>query len=168
MSASPLNRLAVSATLALAGSLGLAPAALAAPDVVIDLPAGLACAGFDLRIEIVGGVQVNKQFMDKNGNTVRMLSAGKGSQLTFINLNTGAQLLVKPSGSVTQFRPNADGSTTAQSTGHNVVILFPTDVPAGPSTVQYIGRVTYTVDSSGVFTIRNVSGQSTDICAALS
>lgn len=166
MSASPQHRFAVSATLALACTVGLSPAAFA--DDIIDVPAGVACAGFDLRIEIVGGVQVNKVFADKNGNPVRYLSAGKGSELTFKNLNTGAHLLVKPNGSVTQQRVNADGSSTFQSTGHNVIILFPTDVPAGPSTVQYIGRVTYTIDTSAVFTLRSFSGKSTDICAALS
>lgn len=164
-----VSRFARAATVAMAGALGIAASAFAAPDFTIDLPAGLACADFDLRVEITGGAQVFKEFMDKNGNTVRTLSAGKGSALNFINLNSGASLLVKPNGSVSQTRVGADGTQTVQSTGHNVIILFPTDVPAGPSTVQYIGRVTYTIDpSSGVFTLRSVSGKSTDICAALS
>jgi len=29
--------------------------------------------------------------------------------------------------------------------GHNVLILFPSDVPAGPSTTLYVGRVVFTV-----------------------
>jgi len=41
------------------------------------------------------------------------------------------------------------------------------DVPAGPSTTLYVGRVVFTVDTSGVFTLQSVSGKSTDICAAL-
>ncbi len=169
MPSSFVSRLALSGTLAMAGAFGLTAAAIAAPDAVIDLPAGLACAGFDLRIEITGGVQVNKEFMDKNGNVVRFLSAGKGSALSFTNLSTQAHLSVRPNGSVTQTKVNSNGTLTVQSTGHNVIILFPTDVPAGPSTVQYIGRVSYTVDlSSGVFTLRAFSGKSTDICAALS
>ncbi|MFN8490788.1 MAG: hypothetical protein U0350_24565 [Caldilineaceae bacterium] len=49
-----------------------------------------------------------------------------------------------------------------------MIILFPTDVPAGPSTTQYVGQVVYTVDAAGVFTLQQVSGQTTDICAALS
>ena len=52
-------------------------------DQTIDLPAGIACAGFDLRIEISGTVQQNKLFNDKNGNPVRFISVGKGSALTF-------------------------------------------------------------------------------------
>jgi len=50
-----------------------------------------------------------------------------------------------------------------------VIILFPTDVPAGPSTTLYVGSVVYTVDrASGVFTVKTHSGTTTDICAALS
>ena len=62
---------------------------------------------------------------------------------------------------------NPDGTTTVTSTGHNGLILFPTDVPAAPSTTQYVGRIVYTVDESGVFTLVSTSGRSTDICAAL-
>ena len=36
-----------------------------------------------------------------------------------------------------------------------------------PSTTQYVGRIVYTVDESGVFTLVSTSGRSTDICAAL-
>jgi hypothetical protein len=53
-------------------------------------------------------------------------------------------------------------------TGHHVLILFPTDVPAGPSTTLYQGRIVYTVDPDEVFTLQEVSAQETDICAALS
>jgi hypothetical protein len=63
---------------------------------------------------------------------------------------------------------NPDGSSTLLITGHNVLILFPTDVPAGPSTTLYVGRVVFTIDSSGVFTVQEVSGTATDICAAVS
>ena len=48
-----------------------------------------------------------------------------------------------------------------------MLILFPTDVPAGPSTTLHVGRVVYTIDTNGVFTVQRVSGTSTDICAAL-
>ena len=54
------------------------------------------------------------------------------------------------------------------TTGHNVLILFPTDVPAGPSTTLYVGRVVFTVDSDGVFAVTDTNGTSTDICVALS
>ncbi len=63
---------------------------------------------------------------------------------------------------------NPDGSYTETLTGHNVLILFPTDVPAGPSTTLYVGSVVFTVDLAAVFTVQRVSGKATDICAALS
>jgi hypothetical protein len=53
-------------------------------------------------------------------------------------------------------------------TGHNVLFLFPTDVPAGPSTTLYVGRVVFHVDTEGVFTLQSTNGTATDICAALS
>jgi hypothetical protein len=164
---SRIARLIGAVTLTLVATLGLGRPSIAASSTVYDLPAGLACS-FALRVEVVGGNQVQKTFVDKNG-TVRTISAGKGSALTFTNTETGSTLSLKPNGSVTfTTTPNADGSTTYVVVGHNVLIFFPTDVPAGPSTTLYIGRVVFTVDSAGVFTLQEVSGKSTDICAILS
>lgn len=135
--------------------------------VVIDLPAGLAC-DFALSVEISSNPnRVFKEFKDKNGNVVRQLTAGKGNTLAFTNLATNKKLSLKPNGAVEHITFNPDGSQTWVVTGHNVLILFPTDVPAGPSTTLYVGRVVFTVDTSGVFTLQSVSGKSTDICAAL-
>ena len=53
-------------------------------------------------------------------------------------------------------------------TGHTILIMFPTDVPAGPSTTLYIGRVVFTVDPALVATIVSTAGRRVDICAALS
>lgn len=155
--------------LSIAGLLGPATASVAAPaPVVQDYPAGLACAGFDLRIEIRGTSTVFRIFKDKDGNIVRTLLAGKGSALTFINLTTMSSLSLRANGAVLHTRFNPDGTQTVAATGHNVLILFPSDVPAGPSTTLHVGRVVYTVDADGVFTVQRVSGRATDICAALS
>lgn len=147
---------------------GTAISAADPPDSVIELPAGVACE-FPLRVEIRGGPQVQREFKDKNGNVVRTLSAGRGSALTFFNLTTNATLALKPNGSVTHVTNNPDGTSTWVTTGHNVLILFPTDVPPGPTTTLYVGRVTFTVDNvTGIFTLGKTSGQASDICAALS
>ncbi len=53
----------------------------------------------------------------------RELTAGRGRTLRFVNTASGADFEV------------------AALTGHNVLILFPTDVPAGPSTTLYVGQV---------------------------
>lgn len=161
--------LAAGAMLALLGSALPSTAVADPPEVtVIDLPAGLACAGFDLRIEITANPnRVYREFYDKSGNLVRYISAGKGNDLTLTNLLTGAKLTLKANGSVEKTRINPDGTTISTAMGHNVIIFFPTDIPAGPSTTLYVGRVVWTVDTSGVWTLVSTAGDSTDLCAEL-
>lgn len=148
------------------GSPVIAAAPSGPPDFVFDLPDGLACS-FALRIEGWDGKRHVKMFKDKSG-FVREISAGTGSALRFTNIATGLTFSTKSNGSVTHTLFNPDGSSTMASTGHNVLILFPTDVPAGPSTTLYVGRVVFTVDLSDIFTVLKESGKKTDICAALS
>lgn len=59
------------------------------------------------------------------------------------------------------------GLQTHVATGHNVLIFFPSDVPAGPSTTLYVGQVVFTVDAQGTFTFVRSSGSTIDVCAAL-
>jgi hypothetical protein len=117
-----------------------------------------------------GGNQVQREFFDRNGNVVRSLSAGKGNVQTFTNMTTGEELTIKTGGSVTHVTNNPDGSQTWTSTGHNVWILFPSDVPAGPTTTLYLGKVVFRIDPPTFFTelLTDASGQKIDICAALS
>ncbi|TQM64922.1 hypothetical protein [Humibacillus xanthopallidus] len=98
---------------------------------------------------------------------VRTLSAGTGSALTFTNETSGATLSLRSNGAVTRSTPLEGGSNLTVSTGHNVLILFPTDVPAGPSTTLYTGRVVYTATATGDFTVLETSGASRDLCAEL-
>jgi hypothetical protein len=147
--------------------LGYAGKATAAdPDFTVVLPAGTACT-FDLQIDGFGGHRQFKAFTDKNGNVVRTLETGTGSALTFTNLATGETFSTMSNGAVSSKTFNLDGSFTETDTGHTVLILFPTDSPAGPSTTLIAGRLTFTVDVFGVFTVQKVSGKATDICAAL-
>lgn len=168
------SRLGISLVLLVAAAtlltLGLAvPSTASAADFTLDLPAGLACESFDLHIEgDFNPKHVYKEFYDKNGNLVRVLSAGKGNTLAFTNVDTGATLTLAANGSVTKTGFNSDGSQTWMMMGHNVLIMFPTDVPAGPSTTLYVGRVFFTVDASGIYTLQGNSGTAMDICAALS
>ena len=164
------------AALALASAMAVATAAAASatPPVStpvadlgpIDLDPGIACT-FGLRVVGVGSKQKTKTWTDQNGNPVRVLTAGKGYDLTFTNLSNNNTLAFPSNGSVEKKTINADGTQTVQATGHNVVILFPTDVPAGPSTTLYTGRLVYTVDGAGNFTVQSTSGRTTDICALL-
>lgn len=138
-------------------------------ETTFDLPAGTACPGFDLRItRLDSSLRVDRTFKDKNGNVVRRLTAGIGAKLTFTNLSTSKTLSISTGGSVEHVTINQDGSETWTVTGHNVLVLFPTDIPAGPSTTLYLGRLVYRVDTlTGVFTLQDASGQSLDICAAV-
>jgi hypothetical protein len=61
--------------------------------------------------------------------------------------STGEKVELPSDGSVTRTTINTDGTATVENTGHNVLILFPTDVPAGPLTTLYVGRLVYTADS---------------------
>ena len=145
----------------LVGSSAAAPAS-----TILDFPAGQACS-FPLQIDITGGPQVTKTFTAADGS-VRVLSAGKGSDLVFTNLLTGATYALKGNGTVSWTRVDASGSARFTFSGHNVIIYFPTDVPAGPSTTLVVGKEVIAVDSAGTFTRLARSGKTTDICAALS
>jgi hypothetical protein len=128
----------------------------------------MAC-DFPLHVESRGGTEP-KEFKDKDGNTVRMITAGKGGALLFKNLETGATFSLKANGSVTHTTFNADGSSINAVMGHTVLVFFPTDMPPGPSTTLYEGRAVYTIDTKGVWTLQenDSSGRTTDICAELS
>ena len=161
-----LSKIGIGSLLAWA-SVALVGFANSAMAGTMDFPAGLACP-FGLHVDFSGGNQHEHHFLDKNGNLVRILTTGTGSALTFTNIDTGATLSLKSNGSGTDTRINADGSSLVTLHGHNILILFPTDKPAGPTTTLYVGRAAFTVDTSGNFTLGDTSGQSTDICAALS
>ena len=125
-------------------------------------------ATFGLRIQPGQPFPEAKEFYDKDGNLVRTMTTGKGVDLTFTNLITGTTYRLKANGSnsKTTIDPST-GIATVSATGHNVIILFPTDVPAGPSTTLYTGQVRYTVTPDGVFTLTKTAGSTVDICAQL-
>lgn len=137
---------------------------------LIVLPKGQACVDFAVTIDLIGAEhRVARTFYDKNGNPVRYLLAGQGDQFVFTNSASGVKLAVKTGGSVEHKTPNPNGTQTWVTTGHELVVLFPTDTPAGPATTLYIGRLVFTIDPSS-FTflgIQSFTGKSIDICAAL-
>lgn len=164
---------------------GLAPAALAATalavpaqsalaDDTLILPAGVGCPDFNLGISSTGGNLHTQEFVDRDGNIVRIITAGKGVLLTYTNYGSdpdapvaGESITFRTDGSVSNAVVNPDGSVTFTATGHNGIIMFPTDIPAGPSTTQYVGRAVYTISTEGVWTLVSTSGTATDVCAAL-
>jgi hypothetical protein len=169
-----MNRLRIRYFLAsmMAAVLGYGSPAIAAdpsgpPDFKLDYPAGLAC-NFELSVDGWNGKEHINEFKDKNG-VVRSLSAGTGAALRFTNVATGQTFSTKSNGAVQHTTTyTQDGSYTVSATGHTVLILFPTDVPAGPSTTLYVGQIVYSSDSTNNFTLLKESKNKTDICAALS
>jgi hypothetical protein len=128
----------------------------------------MACPDFDLQVSWSGGSVHTKQFVDRNGNLVKIITAGKGFLLTYTNLDTGNSVTIRTDGSVSKTTINPDGTQTVSASGHNGLIMFPTDIPAGPTTTHYIGRIVYNVDpATGVFTLVRTSNNQRDICAEL-
>ena len=152
------------AALVMLGSIASAGPA-AASDFTVELPAGTACA-FPLRVDGTGGQQMEHTFESKDG-TVRVLMTGTGSALTFTNQATGATLSLRSNGAVTRNTMLADGSTLNVLTGHNVLFLFPTDIPAGPSTSLYTGQVVFRATPTMDYTVLDTHGTSRDLCAEL-
>lgn len=156
-------------------AIGCAAPAVAAPPIriqpppqTLDFPAGEVCA-FPLQVEFSGANYHFKEFVDRNGNPVRAIIAGKGSFITFTNVDTDAALSVKAYGVGVHQTYNLDGTITEIVTGHVVQWLVPTDVPAGPSMTLYVGRLVWTYDpnTGASLNLESFTGKSTDICATL-
>ena len=163
------RRLGIAAAAATLAASTVATAAWGDSATTVQIfPAGLACADFDLKVEASGGTIKQHDITDRSGEVVRVILAGTGPALTLKNLTSGATYSTPSNGSVTHIAVNPDGTLTYRVTGHNILILFPTDVPPGPSTTLYVGQVGFTVDANAVFTVTSMAGRSVDICTALS
>lgn len=163
-----VKRLVVIGSTAAVLSFGLGvPATAEEPAIERSFPDNLVCS-FPLTVKVYGeGSQVYKEFTDKDGN-LRILSAGTGYDVIYTNENTGASFSSASNGAVVdKTTVHADGSQTKDLTEHNVVFMFPTDVPAGPSTTLYTGQVVINVDPDDNLTIVTESGKKLDICAVL-
>jgi hypothetical protein len=117
----------------------------------------------------LAGTADKRAIVELNNGVV--IEAGNGYDLTFTRLDSNGEPVstveLLSNGSVNK-STTAGNITTFQSTGKNVLILFPTDVPAGPSSTLYTGRLVYTVDNTtGVFTVVSSNGTTTDICELL-
>ena len=157
------------ASLILAATLVAVPLAAHAdpPDTVGDvsyfLEAGTALEACDFDVQVTGTGSKARVHEAVNGTAI---TAGRGFTLTFTNAETEEELVINPTGSVQKVTDNGDGTFTVQATGGNVLILFPSDI-GGPSIIQYVGRLVYTVDEAGVFTVESTAGTSRDLCEEL-
>ena len=137
-----------------------------AVDQEFTLPAGTGCQ-FALHVEAVGGNQQVRPFLDGKGNPVTLIEAGTGTQVTVTNVSNEKELRFRSNGVVTRTVFHEDGTRTVTTTGHLILILFPTDKPAGPSTTLIVGRVVYDSTPNDDFTVQSITGRTTDLCALL-
>ncbi|HEX5858097.1 MAG TPA: hypothetical protein VFY91_08320 [Microbacterium sp.] len=166
MTYSVRRRIGAAALVTFALSATALPAHAADP-FVWNFPAGDAC-DFELTVEGTPSAHpVERLHEDSEGNPVRLIQAGKGYALTFTNESSGATFSSPSNGGATRTEFHPDGSRTVTLTGHNLLIMFPTDVPAGPTTELYVGRVTIDIDTDAVFTITSSSAKTVDVCEEL-
>ena len=96
------------------------------PPRPFELPAGIACPDFDLRVSCSGGQRPHEGIPSTaNGNLVRTITAGKGFLLTYTNLDAGTSVTIRTDGSVSKTTYNPDGTQTVSATGHNGLIIVP-------------------------------------------
>ena len=155
------RRLATATVLASAATVGVAQPASAQEFNNI-------CPGITVNIEGTAGNQKEHVLTDKDGNRVTLLTGTSGS-VVFTNVTSGEgeTFTLRSRGTAIRTTENSDGTSTVEVSGHFVLALFPEDVPAGPSTTLYEGRVVYT-DAATTDTLVETRGKQTDICAALS
>jgi hypothetical protein len=136
----------------------------------IVLPEGVACSDFEVRLEVSGGKRNTRTFTDADGDIVTM-TTGAAESVVLTNGETGESVTVGSRGARTRTTVR-DGITTVEQTGNLVLVLFPSDVGGEelpvPSTTFISGRTVFTIDdATGVFTLQQVSGRTTDLCAVL-
>ena len=137
---------------------------------LIVLPKGQACPDFGVTIDLISpDHRVSKTFFDKNGNPVRYLNAGQGNHFVFTNSASGVTLTVKTGGSVEHITPNPNGTQTWVTSGHELVVLFPSDTPRWALNHVIYRTLVFTFDPSSTtfLGIQSFTGKSIDICAAL-
>jgi hypothetical protein len=156
-----LTRYAIATVLAGAVTVGAAQTASAAESTTV--PAGEACS-FELTITAEDLQQRNLTGAE-NGRPTRLVSAGSTGTVTVAG---NGQSISFPSRGVGQTTVTEGDVTTVATGGQLLLALFPTDVPPGPSTTLYTGRVVFTINNlTGVFTLQKAAGRQVDVCSAL-
>lgn len=138
--------------------------ALADDDITV-FPAGFACE-FSLQSDTSQFEQTDRVISNPRGDVVHGIYYGYGD-ITFTNLSTGKSIVKNLGGAVLHDRYYNDGTILSTMTGEFMIVLYPTDTPAGPSTRIYNGRMNYRTDVDGNWIVLNFRGTSFDVCAAL-
>jgi hypothetical protein len=116
---------------------------------------------------------VRRTVTDQNGNPVQLLLAGKNGGVTYTNTQNQKSVSFPARGTALKITNRPDGTQRLEFSGNVGIILFPTDVPAGPSTTQISGRLVLEnsapdpVTGLVVTTVQQQVGKQTDVCAQL-
>jgi len=152
-----------------------APAGANAPDrqpglitIAGTYPAGVACP-FAVSFEIVaGGEGQILTFVDSEGNLVRLLNTARPITWLVTNLETDATYTYTGRGGVSKITPSVDGTTTVEVSGGIIGFNTPTDTPPGPFALSIEGHLVFLIAADGTGTLTQVTGRTTDLCAAVS
>ncbi len=131
-------------------------------------PAGTACSSFGLQIQFGSNEQrICQEFRDANDRTVHVFGAGAGNTLTLTNMSSRATVTLPIGGSTFRMVLNPDDSCTSIAHGAYAVIRSPVHRGSAPEALIYGTQLVYTVAPGWIFTVRAVSSEPTDVCAAL-
>jgi hypothetical protein len=130
-----------------------------------EFPAGMVCS-FGVAGEPLADNEVTKTFPQfANGDVVQTITGHLTLRLTNAESGKSIVLNVSGPGSITT---HPDGSVTTVSRGQMLGFLFPTDVPAGPASYLYTGRVVANFTPDGQETVISHTGTRQDMCDVLS
>jgi hypothetical protein len=136
------------------------------PDATIPFPAGYACV-FPLTLEQWDNKTQTRDFTDRQGNK-HSVSSGKGHDFRMTNTANGKSTTQKAQNFEQDIVTYSNGSQWYSTNGAILIIMFPTDVPAGPSTTYYYGETELYIAVDGVGTLKPPRTYARDICAELS
>lgn len=164
----PNHFAAVIGALLAAGTLGVSSAQppVDMPAFTVPFDAGVACS-FPLTLEGSGARLSTKEYTDKNGN-LNIFVSGTGYAFRYTNVANGKTTTTPSQGASQHIVVYPDGSQTWTNNGATLLIMFPTDIPAGPTTNYYNGHTALSITAEGVGTLTAQHGKNIDICAKLS
>jgi hypothetical protein len=131
------------------------------------VPAGVACA-FAVSINVVAGGQGQLMtFFDRAGNVVRQTDHARPSTWVFTNLDNGKSVTISLPAGILTVSTAADGTTTVVIDGSAIGFNAPTDTPPGPFSLTNVGRLVIVIAADGTGTMTQLSGNTTELCAAV-
>jgi hypothetical protein len=122
-----------------------------------------------LALDNIAFPPVRKSTTDENGNDIILLASGKSGAITYTNLANGKSVAFPSRGTLLKETPTGEPNVVTQEFSGNVgLVLFPTDTPAGPSTIQLNGRLVDKFNKvTGETEVLKLVGHQIDICARL-